>query len=161
MEWEPYCSFTLLISRATVSSPSSQEMGSNLPLPRSPTLFKGWVRRSGAYTTSLCERPLGQARRPGRGPSSVVIRLMLPSEICTFRRHLAPQSREQVEVTIFSWGMQEHIPYPTRKRKLSAPKTARREYAGRQRRPLMGQGFHGKKQVRIQPLPLSTETLAH
>jgi hypothetical protein len=52
-EWVPYCSFTLLNSRETVAKASSHGIGSNSPLPLSPTLFKGWVRRSGEYTTSF------------------------------------------------------------------------------------------------------------
>ncbi|MBA7620333.1 hypothetical protein ES703_27679 [subsurface metagenome] len=87
-----YRSLTLWSSRATVSSASSHEIGSNFPLPLSPTLFNGCLRRFSAYTISFLARPRGQAFRPGIGPSPVSIRVMTPSLTCTFSRHRPPQS---------------------------------------------------------------------
>ena len=91
-EWGPYCSFTFFSSREMVSKASSQEMGSNLPLPRSPALFNGTESRSGAYMTSRWASPRAQAFKPGPNRSSVVILWIFPSKTCTFSRQRPPQS---------------------------------------------------------------------
>jgi len=74
----------------------------NRPLPRLPILFKGRVKRCGAYTTSFWDSPRMQAFHPGPGWLSVPMRVIRPSVTCTFNRQRPPQSNEQVVVIIFS-----------------------------------------------------------
>ena len=65
MELGLYLSLTRFNSPATKSSASSQEIGSNCPLPRSPARFKGRVNRRGEFTTRSWDNPRIHAFKPG------------------------------------------------------------------------------------------------